>query len=161
MSTLQPTIHTDHGMLRFVLAACVLLAVGVSPAARATADWVSIAKSDRTEVFANPASLGVSPASWVIVRTKQNFVEPQPSASKNKTYLSARNEYRVDCAQRRLAYRQLEAYSQPDLQGDRVQKTKIGEKNLKWMDAPTGTVFGEILDYACTNVPAGVPPATK
>jgi hypothetical protein len=42
-----------------------------------------------------------------------------------------------------------------------VQKTKIGEKNLKWMDAPTGTVFGAILDYACKNVPASLPPPAK
>lgn len=137
-----------------------LAAWGASPVTQA-ADWVSIAKSDRTEVFANPATLGVSPASWVIVRTKQNFVEPQPSAKKGKSYLSARNEYRIDCAQRRLAYREMEAYAQLDLQGDRVQRTRIGEKNLKWMDAPSGTVFGEIIDYACKNVPAGLPPATE
>ena len=55
--------------------------------------------------------------------------------------------------QRRLAYREMETYSQLDLQGDQVQKTRIGEKNLKWMDAPSGTVFGEIVDYACKNVP--------
>jgi hypothetical protein len=142
------------------LAALALTAATLSPAAHAAADWVSIAKSDRTEVFANPASLGVSPASWVIVRTKQNFVEPQPSAKKNKSFLSARNEYRVDCAQRRLAYREMQTYSQPDLQGDPVQKTRIGEKNLKWLDAPSGTVFGEILDYACKNAPFAASPAT-
>jgi hypothetical protein len=161
MSMQPSTFPTDRGMPQFALVAFAVLAGSVSSVALAAADWISIAKSDRTEVFANPASLGMSPASWVIVRTKQNFVEPQPSASKNKPYLSARNEYRVDCAQRRLAYRELEAYSQLDLQGDRVQQTRIGEKNLKWMDAPTGTVFGEILDYACKNVPAGLPPATK
>ena len=77
----------------------------------------------------------------------------------DKSFLSARNEYRVDCAQRRLAYREMEAYAELDLQGDPVQKTRIGEKNLKWMDAPTGTVFGAIVDYACKNVPAGLPPA--
>jgi hypothetical protein len=118
-------------------------------------EWVSIAKTERTEVFANPASLGTSPAGWVIVRTKQNFVDAQPSAKKNKPFLSARNEYRADCAQRRLAYSQMEAFAQLDLQGDSVQKTKIGEKNLKWMDAPSDTVFGEILDYACKGAPAG------
>jgi len=160
-------MSTQHSVLRaarrtqaLALASLALAAWSVSPVAQA-ADWLSIAKSDRTEVFANPASLGVSPASWVIVRTKQNFVEPQPSARKNKSFLSARNEYRIDCAQRRLAYREMETYSQPDLQGEPVQKTRIGEKNLKWMDAPTGTVFGEIVDYACKNVPAGLPPVTK
>ncbi len=137
------------------------LAASLPQPVQAAADWISIAKSDRTEVFANPASLGVSPLSWVIVRTKQNFVEPQAAVSKGKTYLSARNEYRVDCAQRRLAYREMETFPQADLSGERVQKTKIGEKNLKWMDAPTGTVFGEIVDYACKNVPGAAPPALK
>lgn len=132
----------------------VVCAIVFAPVAHAAGEWVSVAKTDRTEVFANPASLSISPASWVIVATRQNFTEPQPAAKKGKTFLSARNEYRVDCATRRLAYREIDAYAQPDLQGERVQKTKIGEKNLKWMDAPTGTVFGEILDYACKNAPA-------
>jgi hypothetical protein len=122
--------------------------------AYAAGEWVSVTKTDRTEVLANPASLGVSAASWVIVATRQNFTEPQPAAKKGKTFLSARNEYRVDCGSRRLAYREIDAYAERDLQGERVQKTKVGEKNLKWMDARTGTVFGEILDYACKNVPA-------
>jgi Surface-adhesin protein E len=160
MSTRHSTSRAARGTQALALAAFALTAWSVSPVTQA-ADWVSIAKSDRTEVFANPATLGVSPASWVIVRTKQNFVEPQPSARKGKSFLSARNEYRIDCAQRRLAYREMETYSQLDLQGDSVQKTKIGEKNLKWMDAPTSTVFGEIVDYACKNVPAGLRPATK
>lgn len=161
MSTQQPTFRAVRRTHAFALASFALAAWGFAALAHAAADWVSIAKSDRTEVFANPASLGVSPASWVIVRTRQNFVEPQPSAKKNKSFLSARNEYRVDCAQRRLAYREMEAFSALDLQGESVQKTKISEKNLKWMDAPTGTVFGAILDYACKNVPASLSPAPK
>jgi hypothetical protein len=142
-----------------VLIAGVACVTAVSTAAHAAGEWVSVAKTDRTEVFANPASIGISPASWVIVATRQNFTEPQPAAKKGKSFLSARNEYRVDCATRRLAYREIDAYAQPGLQGERVQKTKIGEKNLKWMDAPTGTVFGEILDYACSRAPAAPVPA--
>jgi hypothetical protein len=141
-----------------VLIVGVACVTAVAATAHAAGEWVSVAKTDRTEVLANPASLGVSPASWVIVATRQNFTEPQPAAKKGKTFLSARNEYRVDCATRRLAYREIDAYAQADLQGERVQKTKIGEKNLKWMDAPTGTVFGEILDYACKNAPAAPAP---
>jgi hypothetical protein len=122
-------------------------------------EWVSIAKSDRTEVFADPASVGrSSSAPWVIVLTKQNFTEPQPSAKKGKVYLSAKNEYRVDCVNRRLAYRELQTFAELDLLGKSVQKTKIGEKNLKWMDAASGTVFGEILDYACKNAAGSQPP---
>jgi hypothetical protein len=152
MSMQHSILRSARRMRPLALATLAIAALSVGAVAQ-SADWLSIAKSDRTEVFANPASLGVSPASWVIVRTKQNFVEPQPSARKNKSFLSARNEYRIDCAQRRLAYREMETWSQPDLQGEPVQKTKIGEKNLKWMDAPAGTVFGEIVDYACKNVP--------
>lgn len=143
-----------------IIGALVCVSAVVAAPAHAAAEWVSVAKTDRTEVFANPASLGVSPkSSWLIVRTRQNFAEPQPSAKKNKTFLSARNEYRVDCAQRRLAYREMRAFADLDLQGVEVQKTRISEKNLKWMDAPSSTVFGEILDYACKNAPAAAPAA--
>ena len=117
------------------------------------AEWVTVAKTERTEVFVQDASI-VRSGALVSVLTRQNFVEPQPAARKGKTYLSARNEYRVDCAVRRLAYREIRAYGQPDLQGDVVQKTRIGEKNLKWMDAPESTVFGELLDYTCQRAPS-------
>jgi len=122
MGTQRTGFHADRRLTLLILAVFALTLGGVAPGARAAADWVSIARTDRTEVFANPASLGVSPASWVIVRTRQNFVEPQPSAKKDKPYLSARNEYRVDCAQRRLAYRELEAYSQLELRALNAQR---------------------------------------
>jgi hypothetical protein len=73
-----------------------------STAAANSDDWVSVAISDRTEVFARPSSLHWDGA-W--------------------------------------------------LQGAVVQKTKIGEKNLKWMDAAPDTVFGALLDYACGQAP--------
>jgi hypothetical protein len=121
--------------------------------------WVSIARTERTEVFADPASVGRSSSvPWVMVSTKQNFTEPQPSAKKGKSFLSARNDYRVDCDNRRLAYREMRTYSEADLLGAPVQKTKIGEKSLKWMDAASGTVFGEILDYACAKASGSQPP---
>jgi hypothetical protein len=140
---------------------CIFVAAAVACGAADVAwaaDWVSVAKSDRTEVFVNTLSLG-HVGEWISVRTKQNFTEPQPALKKGKSYLSARNEYRVDCAQRRLAYREIRAFEQPELQGAEVQKTKVGEKNLKWMDAPENTVFGELLDYACEHAPAAPPAA--
>jgi hypothetical protein len=143
----------------FATAVVLALSFMLPATARAAEEWVSIAKSDRTEVFADPASVVRSTSTpWVIVLTKQNFTEPQPSAKKGKVYLSAKNEYRIDCDNRRLAYRELRTFAELDLLGDPVQKTKIGEKNLKWMDAATGTVFGEILDYACKNVAGSQPP---
>lgn len=152
--------HSPRGNLVTAIGAVVLALSAMLPAtARADAAWVSIAKSDRTEVYADPASVGrASAAPWVIVQTKQNFAEPQPSAKKGKSFLSAKNEYRVDCDNRRLAYREMQTFAELDLLGARVQKTKIGEKNLKWMDAASGTVFGEILDYACKSAPGGLPP---
>ena len=134
-----------------LFASAVVLCVVSAPGA--AAEWASVAKTERTEVFVEDASIARSGA-LVSVLTRQNFVEPQPATRAGKTYLSARNEYRVDCAARRLAYREIRAYTQPDLQGDVVQKTRIGEKNLKWMDAPESTVFGELLDYTCQRAPS-------
>ena len=126
--------------------------VGGVPVAHGQDPWVSVAKSDRTELFVRPASLKREGA-WLSIRTKQNFVEPQPSAKKGKTFLSARNEYRIDCAFQKIAYREMRAYEGLDLQGAVVQKAKSGDKNLKWLDAREGTVFGELLEYACDNAP--------
>lgn len=140
------------------LVACLALVAG-ELAAQDEA-WVSVAKGERTEVFLETASLQWA-GPWLAVRTRQEFVEPQASAKKGKTFLSARNDYRIDCAQRRLAYREMHAYAQAGLQGDVVQKTKIGERNLKWMDAAPGTVFGELLDYACNHAPAAPPAAVS
>lgn len=129
------------------------LVVGTLPASHAEEEWVSIAKGDRTELFVKPSTLKWE-GDWVSIRSKQNFAEPLPSAKKGKTFLSARNEYRIACAHRKVAYSEMEAYAEPDLQGEVVQKASTGEKNLKWMDAPEGTIFGELLEYACDNAPA-------
>lgn len=143
------------------LAHMIWISLAVTPAgfAQETGDWLSVAKVERTEMFVRPASLAWD-GPWLRVRTRQEFTEPQASAKKGKTFLSARNEYRIDCSQRRLAYREIEAYAEPGLQGPVVQKTKIGVKNLKWMDAPEQTVFGELLDYACEHAPAAPLPAS-
>ena len=80
---------------------------------------------------------------------------PVESAKKGKTYQSTRTDYRLDCAQRKLAMMETRAFASPDLQGDVVQKASRSEKNLIWMDAPRASVFGEILDYGCKHAPAG------
>lgn len=118
--------------------------------------WVSVAKADTQEAFVDPASLTFS-GSMVDVNAKQNFVSPQATAKKDKTYLSSRSTYRVDCAGRKVAYRNIQAYAAADLQGDVVQKATFYDKNLQWMDAPQGTVFGELLEYACEHAPASLP----
>ena len=135
-----------------LIAALVVVVAGTPAAHAQKEEWLSVAKGDRTELFVRPASLKWD-GDWLSIRSKQNFAEAQPSAKKGKTFLSARNEYRIACAFQKIAYREMQAYAEPDLQGAVVQKTRISEKNLKWMDAPEGTVFGELLEYACENAP--------
>lgn len=130
-----------------VMLALPLAGLAQEPAAK-TDKWHPVAKTDSQEAFVNPASLNVVEG-VVEIRAKQNFVAPQPAAKKGKTYLSTRAIYRFDCAQRKVAMKELRAYAGPDLQGDTVQKAKTGDKNLQWLDAPESTVFGELLDYAC------------
>jgi hypothetical protein len=129
--------------------------LGGAPAARA-GEWVSVARSDRVEVFVKDNTLSRT-GDIASARTKENFVEPQPSAKKGKTYLSARNEYRIDCARRKVAYRELKAFEGADLSGPVVQKATATDKNLQWMDAAESTVFGELLDYVCKNAPIAAP----
>jgi hypothetical protein len=138
-------------------AACALaLSLLAGAPAAGASEWVSVAKSDRVEVFVRSNKLSRT-GDIASARTKENFVEPQPSAKKGKTYLSARNEYRIDCAQRKVAYRELKAFEGADLSGPLVQKATATDKNLQWMDAPESTVFGELLDYACKNAPIAAP----
>jgi hypothetical protein len=139
------------------------LALGLSILAAPTAwaaGWVSVAKSDRVEVFVDTGSLSRN-GDVTSAITKENYVEAQPAAKKGKTYLSARNDYRIDCAQRKLAYRANKVFAGADLSGEIVQKATSSDKNLKWMEAPEGTVFGELLDYACKNAPVAAPAPAK
>jgi hypothetical protein len=149
------------------LAACGLVpacssmtpASSPAPAGGAAQEWVSVAKADAHEAFVDPASL-MSNGGMVEVRAKENFSTPQQTAKKDKTYLSSQSTYRVDCAAHKVAYKDIQAYPEPDLQGKAVQKATFYEKNLQWMDAPAGTVFGELLEYACEHAPAAAPAAS-
>jgi len=126
----------------------------LAQSAPATADkWYSVALSDNEEAFVNTNTIKAV-GSQMQVRVKENYLAPRESAKKDKTYQSARTEYRVDCANRKVAMLETRAYSGSDLQGEVVQKGSRNEKNLIWMDAPRATVFGEILDYTCKQKPA-------
>ena len=138
-------------------AALALLAPVASLLAQseATADkWYKVAISGNEIAFVNTGSIQ-RVGSQVQVRVKQNYLAPVESAKKGKTYQSARTDYRLDCAQRKLAMMETRAFAAPDLQGEVVQKASRSEKNLIWMDAPRASVFGEILDYGCKHAPAG------
>jgi hypothetical protein len=128
----------------------------LAPGICAAQEWVSVAKTDTQEALVDPASVTIN-GTMVELRAKQNFAAPQPAAKKDKTYLSSESTYRVDCAGRKVAYKEIQAFPAADLQGKVVQKATFYEKNLQWMDAPADTVFGELLDYACEHAPASLP----
>jgi hypothetical protein len=127
------------------IAAGLLLAY---PLALPAADWQPIAESDAKQVFFNAESLKRA-GDLVTVWAKENYSAPQPAAKKNKTYLSTRVEYRLDCAQRKVATASIKAYPEAELGGDVVQKAAWSDKNLQWLDAPPGSVFDAMLNYAC------------
>jgi hypothetical protein len=118
------------------------------PLASSAADWQPIAESDAKQVFFNAESLKRSD-DLVTVWAKENYSSPQPAAKKNKTYLSARVEYRLDCARRMVATASVKAYPEAELGGEVVQKASWSDKNLQWLDAPPGTIFDAMLNYAC------------
>lgn len=116
--------------------------------------WYKVAISGNEIAFVNTSSIQ-RVGNHLQVRVKQNYLAPVDSVKKGKTYQSTRTDYRLDCAQRKLAMMETRAFASPDLQGEVVQKASRSEKNLIWMDAPRASVFGEILDYSCKNAPAG------
>lgn len=142
-------------------AACALVlanpAAVAQTAAPATDKWQSVARTDNQEAFVNAPSI-VAVAGQLEAKVKQNFAQPQPAAKKGKSYLSSRTKYRFDCAQRRMAMKDVRAFAGADLTGEEVQKATSSDKNLIWMDAAPKTVFGELLDYVCkatSAAPAG------
>ena len=146
-------------MLRrsWVLAAvgvCALSAAGAL-AQDATADkWQLVAKTDAQQAFVNRQSITAVEGMFE-AKAKQDFTQPQPSAKKDKTFLSSRTTFRIDCTQRRVAIKEIRAYAGNDLQGDQVQKMSSGDKYLQWLAAPADTVYGKILDFVCLTGPAG------
>lgn len=140
--------HGLAAVIAFSLAACAQMPAAKREAVQAAAQWQSVAVTDNQEAFVDTVSM-TTVAGFVEARTKQNFSQPQPSAKAGKAYRSALNTYRFDCAQRLLAMKELVAYEGPDLQGAVVQKATSTDRNLRWLDAPSSTVFGEMLDFAC------------
>jgi len=146
---------SSRNPLPVIAIALALASPGALAQETAAADkWQSVAKTDNQEAFVNGSSIAVV-GEQLEARVKQNFALPQPSAKKGKTYLSSRTTYRFDCAQRRMAMKEVRTYAGSDLQGEPVQKATASDKNLQWLDAPDSTVFGELLDYACRNAPPG------
>ena len=145
----------SRNLLSVIAIALTLAGPGALAQETAALDkWQSVAMTDNQEAFVNGSSI-VAVGEQLEARVKQNFALPQPSAKKDKTYLSSRTTYRFDCAQRRMAMKEVRTYAGSDLQGEPVQKATSSDKNLQWLDAPDSTVFGELLDYVCGRPPGG------
>jgi hypothetical protein len=143
--------------LRAVAGACALAfaascATTPQPAAPAPVAWQSVAKTDAQEAFVEGGSIR-SIDGTVEAAVKQDFAQPQAAAKQGDTYLSTRSLYRFDCAQRRIAMKEVRAYEGAGLQGAQVQKATSSDRNLQWLEAPQGTVFGELLDHVCAAAP--------
>jgi hypothetical protein len=139
------------GALALAVSACAT-APQTTPQTAAFGQWQSVAKTDLQEAFIDPSTIAIVDG-YLEASAKLNFAQAQPSAKKDRSYLSARNTYRFDCAQRRVAMKEIRAYEGPDLQGAQVQKATSSAKNLQWLDAPDSTVFGELLDFVCGRSP--------
>ena len=134
-----------------LLAPVATLLAQSEPAAE---NWYKVAISGNETAYVDAGSIQRA-GNHVQVRVKQNYLAPVASAKKGKTYQSVRTDYRLDCAQRKLAMMETRAFADSDLQGKVVQKASRSERNLIWMDAPRASVFGEILDYGCKHAPGG------
>ena len=139
--------------LAALLSASAVAVADDKPAASG-ADWYSVALSDNEEAFVKTSSIKLV-GTMLQARVKENYLSPRESTKKGKTYESVRTDYRIDCAQRKVAMVESRFYSGTDLQGEEIQKASRNDRNLIWMDAPRATVFGEILDYSCKHAPAG------
>lgn len=147
-------MHSRNSLAVTAIALLLAAPAGFAQSAATTDKWQSVASTDNQEAFVNGSSIAAV-GGQLEARVKQNFVQPQPSAKKGKTYLSSRTTYRFDCAQRRMAMKEVRTYSGSDLQGEPVQKATSSDKNLQWLDAQGGTVFGALLDYVCGKAPGG------
>jgi hypothetical protein len=114
-----------------------------------TADWKSVAKSDNQEVFVDDGSIRERDGFLEAV-TRYEYLQPQPYGK--KTFQSARNVYRVDCASRRIADRENLVYAGPQLSGAKVGDATRSTKNLVWRDTTRGTADGAVAYYVCQKM---------
>ena len=149
-------MHYGNSLSMAVVALAMAGPVGVALAQDAASGdkWQSVAKTDNQEAFVNTSSI-TTVDGQLEARVKQNYAQAQPSAKKDKSYLSTRSLYRFDCAQRKIGMKELRAYAGADLQGEVVQKATSKDKNMQWLPAEERTVFGELLDYVCKGAAAG------
>ncbi len=105
-------------------ASCALLASAATVLAQsepAADTWYKVAISGNEVAFVDTTSIQRI-GDKVQVRVKENYLAPVASVKKGKTYQSARTDYRLDCAGRKVAMLETRAFAGTDLQGKVVQK---------------------------------------
>ena len=113
--------------LTTLITAC---ATAPAPSVPATG-WYKVAISGSEEAYVDTNSIRTV-GTLVDVQVKENYLAPRPAAKEGKTFQSARTEYRLDCAQRKVAMRETEAFEGPELQGNEVQKaSQIGRASCR------------------------------
>ena len=120
-------------------------------------EWRAVGEGDAKKIYVKRSSM-TRAGDIADAAVKENYLQPQPAGKKGKTDMSAKNKYRLDCRQNKVAYRKMIAYAQPDLQGEVVQEVAYKDKNLTWVDAVEGTMNGTLLRFVCSETAAAATP---
>jgi hypothetical protein len=130
-------------------AAVVLPALGSAQ----SDEWRAVGESEGKKFYVKRSSM-TREGDIASAAVKENYFQPQPAGKKGKTYLSAKNRYRINCAEGKVAFQKMEAFAQADLQGEVVQKVSYKDKNLTWLVADAGTMNGQLLTFVCSETSA-------
>jgi hypothetical protein len=144
-SVRPPTVAAT--LLLAALGGLTSLADAASPPVAAT-EWAPVAKSETQQAFVDPASRRERDG-YVEAAVRYDYATPQPYG--RRTFLSARNVYRFDCAGARIADRENVVYAEPELRGRKVGDATRSTKNLIWRAVTPQTVDGAVLHYVCAR----------
>ena len=79
------------------------------------------------------------------------FAEPQESAGVK--YLSDRSRVYFDCAERRMALKQLTYFADKEFNEVVYSRPSTDDAVLNWVDVAPDTVGESLLEFACSNAP--------
>jgi hypothetical protein len=142
---------------RLLLAAAALAVVWPVIGSAQSDEWRAVGESDNKKFYVKRSSM-TREGDMASAAVKENYYQPQAAGKKGKTFLSAKNRYRFNCAEGKVAFQKMEAFSQADLQGEVVQKVSYKDKNLTWLSAEHGTMNDQILTFVCSETGAARTP---
>jgi hypothetical protein len=155
-------------VVTIVAAVAAVAAPGAAVAASAAkaqppVQWRSVAQTDTQQAYVDPASRRDRDG-YVEAVVRYEYAQPQPYG--RRTFQSARNVYRFDCAGGRIADRENVVYAEPELQGRKVGDATRSTKNLVWRAVAPRSIDGVVLDHVCRKMGGGTampasPPTTS